>query len=161
MLPRSVVTLAALVLSVGGAGCDSGVPDKSTINGWPPGEPLTAGFCEFLLTKATLYHSDAWHLEVEVSAANTEVKGRTCGFSARAVSASGEVLTEAAAYSAKVTPGATWIHTARAREANRTGLSNGRTDGVWIYLEASDGSWPMAETTGVYVNPEFLRPPDD
>ncbi|MCA9704697.1 MAG: sterol desaturase family protein [Myxococcales bacterium] len=68
--PSMLALLLPLAASLGPLACDQ-APARSTLSGWPPGEPVRAGACEFLLQSAALYHSTEWHLEVKVEARNT------------------------------------------------------------------------------------------
>lgn len=149
--------LLALVGVATAGGCDS--PKRSTVKAWPPGEALVAGDCKFLLTKATLYHSNAWHLEVELEAENTSPQPLACGFDAKAMGSDDEPLTEAASRRGHLDPGERWRDTGFAKEAKMTGLSSGRPDGVWIHVEVYAGQWPLGESAQAVVQPEFIRPP--
>lgn len=141
------------------SGCDGDAPPRDGLHGWPPGEPAVAGACSFVLTRANLYHSTEWHLDVEITGENTGNEEVTCGFSARAVTSSNSSLTDAAKGSASLPPGERFTKEAGSREADVTGLSSGAEEGAWVYVELSEGSWPMAKTTGVHVSPDRVRPP--
>ena len=147
-----------LPLSVGTVACDR-VPARNTLGVWPPGEPVLAGSCEFLLQRAAVYHSTEWHLEVEVVARNAGRKSAYCAFSAQLMTSSDTVLTDAAQASGDLEPKQEWTREAASREANETGMSTGQAEGAWVYVKLSDGHWPLQTTTGVVVSPERVRPP--
>lgn len=154
--PR-LLPLALLVAS--SLGCDADAPPRDTLNGWPPGEPAVAGSCSFILTQANLYHSTEWHLDLKLTGTNTGNEEVKCGFSAQAVTSSNTPLTGAAKGSETLPPGEGFTKEASSREADMTGLSSGAEEGAWVYVELSEGSWPMAKTTGVHVTPDRIRPP--
>ncbi len=145
-------------MALGLFACDR-TPSKGSINGWPPGEPVVAGNCEFLLKKATLYHSTEWHLDVEVLSANVGTEKTYCSFSAQAMTASDTSLTDAAKSGSDLGAEEEIVSAASAREANVTGISSGPAEDAWVYVELSDGYWPMDTSVGVYVHPERIRPP--
>ena len=151
--------LLACSLSWLASGCDGDVPSRNTLSGWPPGEPAVAGACSFVLTRANLYHSTEWHLDVEIAGQNTGPEEVKCGFSARAVTSSNTPLTDAAKGSNTLPPGESFTKEAASREADVTGLSSGAEEDAWVYVELSEGTWPMAKTTGVHVSPDRTRPP--
>lgn len=155
-----IAFVASSALGLGAPGCDGGGPARSTLEGWPPGEPLEAGACRFRLTSATLYHSTEWHLGVEIEAENTGSEAVKCGFSAQAMTSVDTPLTDAAKGSGMLPPTEGWSKRGQAREADTTGLSKGPAEGAWVYIEVSEGRWPLAETTGVQITPERIRPPD-
>lgn len=147
-----------LPLSMGAVACDH-VPERSTLGGWPPGEPVLASACEFLLQRAAIYHSTEWHLEVKVVARNTGRKPAHCAFSARLMTSSDTVLTDPAEASGELEPEQEWTREAASREANETGMSKGQAEGAWVYVKLSEGHWPLQTSTGVVVSPERVRPP--
>ena len=157
-MPRAPSMLLLLAASLGPLACDE-VPARSILSGWPPGEPVRAGACEFLLQSAALYHSTEWHLEVKVEARNTGPEAVRCAFSARAMTSSDTALTKAAEQSGELAPGDGWVHEAASREVNETGMSSGGAEGAWVYVELTEGHWPMDTSARVSVEPERTRPP--
>lgn len=156
---RAISSIVALVLlGSGAAACDK-VPAKGTLNGWPPGEPTVAGTCEFRLERAVVYHSSEWHLEVEVEADNVGPKSAYCAFAAQLVTAQNTALTRVAKNGGETKPEDGWLKEASSRETNETGMSTGAAEGAWVYVELSEGHWPMDTSVGVYVTPERVRPP--
>jgi hypothetical protein len=141
------------------AGCDQAPPARNGLSGWPPGEPVEVGGCRFLLSQANLWHSTEWHLEVKLSAEGSGPKAAYCGYSVQAVTQAGTALTDAASGGSKVGPGETRDHHGQAREASETGMSSGPAEDAWVYVELSEGRWPLATTTGVHVTPDRVRPP--
>lgn len=157
----STLRLCVLLLVAGaGAGACDQVPARATLSGWPPGEPTNTGSCEFLLKKATVYHSSEWHLDVEIVARNTGLESVYCSFEAQTMTSSDTALTDAAKGSGDLGPDEEIVREASAREANVTGLSTGSSEDAWVYVKLAEGHWPMDTSTGVIVTPERIRPPD-
>jgi len=150
--------LLVAALASSATACDQ-IPARGTLQGWPPGEPVVVGACTFFLKRASLYHSTEWHLDVEVGAANTGVESAYCGFSAQALNQSDVPLTDAAKGGRELPPSEEMVESSIAREANVTGSSSGRAEGAWVYVELSEGHWPVATRSGVIVTPERVRPP--
>ncbi|MEM7153484.1 MAG: hypothetical protein AAF799_11625 [Myxococcota bacterium] len=142
------------------ASCDGSIPSRSTVSPWPTGEAIEAGSCRFVLTRADLYHSSSWNLEVEITATNEGPERTKCGFSAQTATSSDTALTNAASISGSLGPNESWTRMAYSREANLTGMSSGSADGAWALIEVSEGTWPLGETTTVRVTPQRTRPPD-
>lgn len=151
--------LLAVGLASGLAGCDAAPPARSGLAGWPPGEPVEVGGCRFLLSQASLWHSSEWHLEVTLSAEGSGPEAVYCGYSVQAVTQPGTALTKAASGGSKVGPGEVREHQGHAREAAETGMSSGPAEDAWVYVELSEGRWPLATSKGVHVTPERVRPP--
>jgi hypothetical protein len=158
---RSSRASFAFVLGLGSslAACDRAPPARDGLSGWPPGDPVEVGACRFLLSQANLWHSTEWHLEVKLSAEGIGAEAAHCGYSVQAVTLHGSVLTGAATGRSKLGPGEVREHLALAREANETGTSSGSAEGAWVYVELSEGRWPMATSKGVHVSPDRVRPP--
>jgi len=150
--------LAVPCMVLGLGACDR-TPAKASLNGWPPGEPVVAGNCEFLLKTATLYHSTEWHLDVEVLAANVGTEKAYCSYSARAMTVSDTALTDQAKNGSDLGADEEEVSAAAAEEANVTGISSGAAEDAWVYVELSEGYWPMDTSVGVSVFPERIRPP--
>lgn len=151
--------LLALSFALGSPACDE-APARHSLRSWPPGEPMQMGACEFLLERGAIYHSTEWHLEVELRARNTGTESTHCAFSAQLVSSSNTELTRTAKASGDLPPQDEWVREAAAREANETGMSKGSAEGAWIYVELSEGQWPISNSVGVAVeDPERIRPP--
>lgn len=151
----------ALALALGlvvTAACDAKPPPRDSVNGWPPGEPVQVGSCSFVLNRAHLWHSTQWQLEVDITAENVGTEAVQCGAAVRAATEL-DVLTEVGKGGGKRQPGVSEMFTVRAREADLTGMSTGAGEGAWVYVELSQGRWPMADTVGVHVSPERVRPP--
>lgn len=160
MSPRIRASLVlALGLAAGLAGCDGAPPARSGLAGWPPGEAVEVGACRFLLSQANLWHSSEWHLEVKLSAEGMGSEAAYCGYSVQAVTQPGTALTKAASGGGKVGPGEVRDHQGHAREAAETGMSSGPAEDAWVYVELSEGRWPLATSKGVHVTPDRVRPP--
>ncbi len=157
---RDLLRVLASCLALSTVACDDNGAPKNTLNGWPPGEPVVAGNCEFYLKKATFYHSNEFHLDVEILGTNTGTKKVYCGFAARVMTSSDTELTDAAKGGADVPPEEERTWEAHGREANVTGISTGPAEGAWVYVKLSEGHWPMDTSVAVYANPERIRPPD-
>ncbi|MEX1366824.1 MAG: hypothetical protein AB1Z98_27100 [Nannocystaceae bacterium] len=155
---RSPLRLGLLVLLVT-HGCDGSARARSTLAGWPPGEPVVAGTCSFVLVQADLYHSTEWHLDVEIRGENIGAEAARCSFSARAMTSSDTKLTDAAKGGQELAPGEGFVREVSSRETDTTGMSSGAQEGAWVYVELQQGRWPMAKTTAVQVTPQRVRPP--
>jgi len=140
------------------AGCDRAPPPRDGLSGWPPGEPVEVGGCRFLLSQASLWHETEWHLEVKLSAERTGTEAAHCGYSAQAVTSVGTALTKAVSGGGKLGPGELRDLVGNAREAAETGLSSGPAEGAWVYVELSEGRWPLATSKGVHATPDRARP---
>lgn len=160
-MSRPLRASLALVLGLGSslAACDRAPPPREGLPGWPPGEAVEVGACRFLLSQANLWHATEWHLEVKLSAERSGSEAAYCGYSIQAVTQPGTALTRAATGGGKLGPGEVREHMALAREAAETGLSSGPAEGAWVYVELAEGRWPMANTKGVHVSPDRVRPP--
>lgn len=151
--PLALVLAAGVVIA-----CDAKPPSRDSVDGWPPGQPVQVGSCSFVLNRAHLWHSTQWQLEVDVTSENVGAEAVHCGAAVRATTDL-DVLTEVGKGGGKRQPGVSEKFTLRAREADLTGMSTGPAEGAWVYVELSQGRWPMADTVGVHVSPERVRPP--
>lgn len=146
-------------MALGLVACDQAPPPRSSLLGWPPGEPIEIGGCRFVLGKADMWHSTEWHLEVEVSVEGIGAETTYCSFSLRAMTSSDSPLTTAATGSGKLGSGEVRPFQGQAREVDETGMSTGAAEGAWVYAELAEGRWPLATTRGVTVSPGRVRPP--
>ncbi len=140
-------------------GCDD-LPTRNSVHNWPTVSPIQTGSCQYSLKDARLWHTTEWHLEVEVRAVNIGVEEAYCSFSARAMTSSNTALTDKVKAGEDLAPNAEWERISHAREASTTGLSHGAAEGAWVYMELSDGYWPIATTAPVQVEPDRVRRPE-
>ncbi|MCH9687905.1 MAG: hypothetical protein K0V04_41125 [Deltaproteobacteria bacterium] len=134
---------------------------RDTLQGWASSEPVTVGQCRFTLGDVRLWHSNAWNMEADVYIDNTGIEEARCSLSLQTMTEASTALTDAADASRALAPDEQWEQTIVAREASVTGLSGGAAQGAWVYAKLGQGRWPMADTTGVHVSPERVRPPRD
>jgi hypothetical protein len=151
-------SLLAALACVLACGCGK-PPPRAALDGWPLEQELDVGACRFRMTSASLFHSTEWHLHIDVHLENLGPEKRRCEIDVRAVTAGGNVLTDAATAGLELEPGASIDLTKSATEANMTGFSGGPAEDAWLYVQLTDGRWPIGTTKKVHATPRRDRPP--
>lgn len=134
-------------------------PPRAALEGWPIEQELDVGACRFRLASAALFHSTHWQLMIDVHLENVGPEKQRCEIDVRGVTAGGNELTDSATAGVELQPGESMDVSKTAKEANMTGFSGGAAEDAWLYVQLTEGRWPIGTTKKVHATPARVRPP--
>ncbi len=142
------------------AGC-SKAPARQSLQGWILEEAREVGPCWFRMDHAWLFHSTEWNLQIDMRVENTGGEQARCAYDIRAVSDSGESITESVSGAVTLRPEGSRDVRGSAIETHLTGIQGGPGEGAWVYVELTHGYWPVGDTIKLHATPSRERPPSE